>query len=262
MWDDFGRSKSGIYTDYKFRPTHRVGLTNYLREEQIWICLEPGDDDVVLDVGCASGRQLLGIADRIKAGYGTDIAHTFIEKAEQGTKEKGVLNLTFKQARIERLPFEDAFFDKIICAEVLEHVHDKDKALGELLRILKPGGRLIVTVPNLNADGTLWGRLLRLLRVRSFVALEDFSLEELTRHGDAHVREFTRKSLVGWLRANNLEVVAVKSVSFIDGPGFDFPLKVLLHIPVLQKGIIRCEQALTRMNLLLGRHLIVQAKRI
>ena len=260
MWEKFGQTKAESYLSYKFQPTHRIGLTNYLREKALVELLDPKIQDIVLDVGCAAGRQLLEISNRIAQGVGTDISIAFIEKADTRAKEVGVTNLSFRQSKAEELPFPERFFDKVICAEVLEHVFKKDSALNEIKRVLKPGGYLIITVPNLNADGTLWGRLLRVLKFRSFQPLEQFSAEELAKHGDAHVREFSHKSLVSWLESNGFHVEGWRSVSFIDGPGFDFLLKIPLHWKPTQSLIIGMEKILSKTGLPWGRHLAVRAK--
>lgn len=195
MWEDIGCDAGESYLDIKFRPTYRIGLTHHLRENMIYKLLDPKKEDVVLDVGCASGRQLLRMSDKIKEGYGVDIAQSFIDRADNFKKSNNIHNLFFQRSIIEKLPFRDSFFDKIICAEILEHVFDKDMALKEVLRVLKKGGILLITVPNLNADGTWWGRFLRFLRIRKFKSLENFSQKELFKHGDSHVREFDIKSL-------------------------------------------------------------------
>ena len=210
MWEDLGADAGRGYLEIKFQPTYRIGLTNYVREEQIYKFLDPKPDDVVLDVGCASGRQVFQIAKKIKAGHGIDIAQSFIDEANRYKTERGFVNTFFTRAVGETLPYEDQQFTKIICAEVLEHVFDKDTALREMLRVLRPGGTLVITVPNLNADGTLWGRFLRLIGVRSFVPMTEFSDKELKNHGDAHVREFTRVSLTKWLKTNNLKILDAK----------------------------------------------------
>ncbi len=259
MWEDFGRSKGERYLGYKFTPTHRVGLTNYLREQLILKLLDPQTEDRVLDAGCASGRQLFQVAHKIKEGYGTDIAQSFIERANQTKAHKQIKNLFFQQSAVEHLSFADNFFDKIICAEVLEHVSNKDEAMYQLLRVLKKTGMLIVTVPNLNADATWWGRLLRFLGVRKFQSFTQYSEQEITDHGDAHVREFNSQSLQAWLKSYGLEILEISSVSFLDGPGFDFLLKFPLHLGFLQKLVIKFEQWLTNLGLVWGRHLIVKA---
>ncbi len=55
-----------------------------------------------------------------------------------------------------QLPFPDATFDRIIAAEVLEHIPDDEGAIGELFRVLKPGGTIAVTVPAWLAEQVCW----------------------------------------------------------------------------------------------------------
>jgi len=259
MWEDFALGKASSYLGYKFKPTHRVGLTNFLREEKIYKLLSPGNEDVVLDAGCASGRQLFKIFDKIKIGWGTDISHNFIEQANRHKQERRISNLFFAISTVESFPFESSFFDKIICAEVLEHVADKQIALAELLRVLKPGGSIIITVPNFNSDGTLWGRFLRFLGIRKFIPLDTFNLEAVNKHKDAHVREFSKKKLLNWLKENNLDINYIGSVSFLDCPGINTLMKYMLHFSWSRKAIIFVENILSSLGLVYGRHLIVKA---
>jgi len=261
LWETYGTNKGETYLQYKFQPTYRAGMTNFLREHQIYKLLDPQPTDVVLDVGCASGRQLFQMANRIARGVGVDIAQSFVDAAEKERASHNIANLSFQQAFIEQLPFPDQSFDKIICAEVLEHVFDKDVALKELLRLLKPGGSLMITVPHLNSDGTWWGRLLRILRVRRFTPLQVFSMDELAKHGDAHVREFTKKTMRSWLAAYPLDIQKMTSVSYLDGPGVPWILKILLHVSITQRLIIGLENAISATGWLWGRHLVVLAKK-
>ena len=60
----------------------------------------------------------------------------------------------------QRLPFADASFDRIICTETLEHVADAQLALRELARVLRPGGRVAVSVPHFLCEAILY-RLIR-----------------------------------------------------------------------------------------------------
>ena len=148
---------------------------------------------------------------------------------------------------------------KIICGEVLEHVADHTVALREMMRVLQPGGTLIISTPNLNANATVWGRFLRLIGVRSFKPITEFSSTELANHGDAHVREFSKKTMRDWLEGQNLDVTAITTASFIDGPAFDTLLKIPLRIPPLRWLIIVCENLCSWTGMPFGRHLIVKA---
>lgn len=259
MWEEFGTGRDDSYFAYKFAPRHRVGLTNFLREERIVDFTAARATDVILDVGCSAGRQVFVLAGLAREVHGVDVARSFVDTANRTKERLGVCNAHFAQALVEHLPYADGRFDKVICGEVIEHVLDEDKALEELLRVLKPDGTLIISVPNLNADGTVWGRLMRKIGVRSFTPIEVFSIDEIARHGDAHVREFTTETLVRWLESRQLTVDRLTTVSFIDGPGFDFLLKIPLHVGPLRRLIVSIERLLSRTGWPLGRHIVVCA---
>jgi ubiquinone/menaquinone biosynthesis C-methylase UbiE len=262
MWEDIGADSGESYLDVKFKPTYRIGLTHHLRENKIYEFLNPGRLDTVLDIACASGRQLFQICHQIKQGHGVDISKAFLAKAKERTQKRAIRNLDFQEGVIENIPFADGYFDKVICAEVLEHVFDKDVALSEVRRVLRPGGILVISVPNLNADGTWRGRWLRFLGIRKFVPLENFSQKELSHHGDSHVREFTAKSLTDWLNLKGFAVEKVTTVSFVDGPFVDWLLKVPLHLSGLRRVIITFEKWLSKRGLSYGRHLVIRSRRL
>lgn len=114
----------------------------------------------VLDAGCGSGRHLCEAWRRggVEA-VGVDL------KWEDLCKTKAFLSLMADQrggrwivarADVTRLPFADGYFDVVICSEVLEHVPDSKAAIAELLRVLKPSGDLIVTVPRYLPERICW----------------------------------------------------------------------------------------------------------
>jgi SAM-dependent methyltransferase len=101
----------------------------------------------VLDAGCGSGRTLEDLAD-----YGSEVHGIELEpEAAEVARSRGSGEVRI--ARLEELPYEDAFFDLITCLDVVEHTPDDRVALGELRRVCKPGGWLLVTVP---AYPALW----------------------------------------------------------------------------------------------------------
>lgn len=70
--------------------------------------------------------------------------------------ENGGSEWALSAADITALPFADNSFDHIICSEVLEHIPDEAAAAAELIRILKPGGNLIVSVPRFFSEKICW----------------------------------------------------------------------------------------------------------
>lgn len=104
--------------------------------------------DSILDCGCGDGLYLKIIKQLSGAAvYGFDLSGESLRLARGYTGEVGV---PLAQGRVGSLPYKDNSFSKIFSTEVLEHVEDDLGALKEILRILKPGGRLIITVPNHN----------------------------------------------------------------------------------------------------------------
>lgn len=102
--------------------------------------LRPGD--LILDAGCGMGDMLVRI--RKMQDYnaiGIDISADYVAIAQ----ERG---LHADVCAIEKTPFPKGIFGMVICTDVLEHVLDLNKAVRELLRVLRPGGHLIVRTPN------------------------------------------------------------------------------------------------------------------
>ena len=108
--------------------------------------------DVVLDAGCGEGRHTFECFRHECAVLGMDLSHQSLLKAryvlgqmEKRKEAKGRVLLLRGDAL--RFPFADETFDKIICAEVIEHVDDDRKGVAELARILNAGGKIAITVP-------------------------------------------------------------------------------------------------------------------
>lgn len=95
----------------------------------------------VLDGGCGLGILLdrLGVSYGID-GFGVDVSKKSLEKA----KKKGVTDLKLSRADVRALPLADDTFDYIVSSDVLEHVMDPAIAVYEFVRVLKPGGKLLI----------------------------------------------------------------------------------------------------------------------
>ncbi|MBN1595498.1 class I SAM-dependent methyltransferase [candidate division FCPU426 bacterium] len=95
----------------------------------------------VLDAGCGSGYVSNGLASRLEL-VGVDIeeeAVAFCRQHRQGT---------FIRADLQKLPFDPDTFDLILFTNTIEHLYDPHPVLAELARILKPGGKLLVSTEN------------------------------------------------------------------------------------------------------------------
>jgi SAM-dependent methyltransferase len=121
--------------------------------------------DLVLDLGCGAGRHAfeafrLGarvVAFDYSAAELKDVAGLFAAMAEAGEAGTALGSLaTAVNGDATRLPFADESFDRVIAAEVLEHIPADGVALTELARVLKPGGTMAVTVPAWLAERVCW----------------------------------------------------------------------------------------------------------
>lgn len=101
----------------------------------------------VLEVACGRGAfaRWLAAAGPAKL-VAADFAETAIRRA--AATAGPVRCVRWIVADIEVLPFPSATFETVICCETVEHVSDPARAVGELARVLKPGGRLFLTAPN------------------------------------------------------------------------------------------------------------------
>lgn len=104
---------------------------------------------LLLDAGCGGGVISLPYCQAGGKAIAMDIGPGFIEYARQQAESFGISNnLSFVIGDICDICLGAALFDVVVCAEVLEHVLEPVKAIKEFERVLKPGGTLIITVPN------------------------------------------------------------------------------------------------------------------
>lgn len=126
------------HPNYIFRYIENKRIKQLIKRAQIQ------DKDKVMEVGCGAGH----ILERVPRGklYGTDISGIQIKRA----KERLGNRVELVKAPGEKIPYEDKFFDKILCSEVIEHVLDPKPLLKEMKRVLKDDGILSLSIPNEN----------------------------------------------------------------------------------------------------------------
>jgi ubiquinone/menaquinone biosynthesis C-methylase UbiE len=124
----------------EFRPSGRHTIARRF--------LQISPDDSILEVGCHTGyfirRYVMG---QVKKVRGVDIDEEAIEyaRAQDGDEY-------FVCSNSNALPFADNEFDKVLCADTLEHVDDERGTIREITRVLRPGGLLVLTTPHTFLD--------------------------------------------------------------------------------------------------------------
>lgn len=122
------------------------------------LVLKPGMK--VLDAGCGTGRHLCEAFRRQGVHVvGIDLNWDDLRKAQAlaaltSAEDSG--GRLVAKADVTRLPFKDESFDVVVCSEVLEHIPENRKAVAELLRVLKPGKDMVVSVPRYFPERVCW----------------------------------------------------------------------------------------------------------
>ena len=113
--------------------------------------IEPGKR--ILDVGCGNGRILIKFKDRYQELCGVDISPSRIEEAKEKIKDlypSDISKFKFIEGNADDpLPFQDNYFDTIVCIAVIEHIYDVFFLVREMYRVLKPDSYMIAEVPNI-----------------------------------------------------------------------------------------------------------------
>jgi SAM-dependent methyltransferase len=106
-----------------------------------------GKDFIILDIGCGGGRTISKLASKVPRGkvFGIDISKDSVEVARNYNKKlikKGKIDI--RLSSVSKLTFEDASFDLVTAVETHYYWPDLEADLGEVLRIIKPGGKFLV----------------------------------------------------------------------------------------------------------------------
>jgi ubiquinone/menaquinone biosynthesis C-methylase UbiE len=138
-WDKWAESIDGKGFKYE-----------YLRRAQNTLIsiLDIRENVHMLDIGCGTGRAL-GQAAKLANGkglfYGVDLSAKMIEKAKENFKEGG--NFHFVKSSSESIPLRNDLFEIIISTNSFHHYLNPGKAMNEIYRLLKPGGKVYILDP-------------------------------------------------------------------------------------------------------------------
>lgn len=102
-------------------------------------------DMVVADVGTGTGFMAEGLAPLVQRVYAIDASAEMLRVLEQKLRQQGVANVEMRQGDGLALPLDDASVDAVFANMVLHHIVEPPLALAEMVRVLKPGGRVVIT---------------------------------------------------------------------------------------------------------------------
>ena len=101
----------------------------------------------LLDAGGGTGRLASTLGDRVGQWVLTDLSLPMLTQAHHKALPGGRVRLA--QARVERLPFADQTFSRVVVVDAFHHFADQEQALRELARVLQSGGRLVIEEPDI-----------------------------------------------------------------------------------------------------------------
>jgi SAM-dependent methyltransferase len=119
--------------------------------------------ELVLDLGCGAGRHTFEALRRSAHTISLDLDDVVLKNTAGMTaamRQEGEyppqVGAACVRADALRLPFASGSFDAVIASEILEHIRRDERALSEIARVLKPGGRVAVTVPRFWPERMCW----------------------------------------------------------------------------------------------------------
>ena len=113
-------------------------------EAAVSAALGRGPFGLLVDVGTGTGRMLELFADRYSRGLGLDLNTAMLAYARANLEQAGVTHAQVRHADIYDLPLEDAGADAVVMHQVLHFLGDPQRAIREAVRVLAPGGRLLI----------------------------------------------------------------------------------------------------------------------
>ena len=176
LWRDTATADAERARDLAARLERRAKAEDEVAARDTYLgLLDIAAGERVLDVGCGSSAVTRAIAKRVGSrglAVGLDQSPALLAVARELARQAGVGDcVEFHEGNALRLPFPDSSFDAVVCVTVLSHVPKGEAAIPELVRVLRPGGRLGVF--DLDTDMTAFTHPDRALTRRIVAAASD-----------------------------------------------------------------------------------------
>jgi ubiquinone/menaquinone biosynthesis C-methylase UbiE len=199
MRDSQGHAARNAARFDAWAPTYEDKRFDFFRrlQKRVLSLLEVRDGSTLLDIGCGTGwavRAAAGMVGSAGRACGIDVSPGMIEKATRAAQ--GVGNARFQVANSEELPFESDSFDFIMCTMSFHHYLDPGKAVGEMARVLKPGGTVCIVDPTADSFIFTWAD------------------EVMKRREPEHVKLYSTREFIQFFEGAGLRHVASRGVMF------------------------------------------------
>ncbi len=180
------------------------------RAEIIFKNIEKYKPKKVLDVGCGRGFYIKSLTfyKFIKEIHGIDINKNYLNQAKKIITNDERISLKLKT--IYKTDYPNNYFDLIIASEVLEHLKNDQNALKEIRRILKPKGKLIITVPQKNFP-FFWDPINWTL-MKFFNTHIDKNIWWLAGIWADHERLYDKKMIIELLKSTGFKILSIKEI--------------------------------------------------
>ena len=213
---DLHRSHDQAHASWRGLDTYQVRVVRRLLEERV-----AGGRRRILDIGCADG-YLLGPFCKAHEVVGVDVSSQFAPRALAA----GFASHQIKDLSADRLDLADASFDAVFCGQTIEHVIDSDWLLCEINRVLKPGGSVMITTPNVRSPHSFFRMLMN--EPPAFGA----------KYRSGHVRDWTTRLLRRAIENNGFRVDAMRGVEFWLPGGSDAMSPLVSWFPSLATAML------------------------
>lgn len=218
QWNEEHASKHNLDKFYN----HPNFIFRYIENKRIKKLIETADlkdTDKVIEIGCGAGH----ILERIPKGklFGIDISDIQIKRA----RKKLGSRIELAKSPGENTPYEDRYFDKILCSEVIEHVLDPLPLLKEMQRILKDNGILSLSIPNENLIN-LAKKLLKATGLKRIIEPKKSGWDLALKNNleEWHLHEFNLKLIKKYVN----EIFVIEKISAI--PNLLIPFRYVLKL--------------------------------
>jgi SAM-dependent methyltransferase len=148
----------------------------------------------VLDVATGTGHTAFALAPHVRSVIGVDLTPQMLAEAEHLRLGQSLSNVTFQLADIHNLPFDDKAFDLVTCRRAAHHFSDIRRALDEIRRVIRAGGRVVIDDRSVPEDDFV-DRCMNLLD---------------TYHDESHVREYRQSEWEHMLEQAGFSIEAVE----------------------------------------------------